>query len=35
MALFIVLLTIFNLLLMFGVFDEKLDVAADIVYQAG
>lgn len=35
MALFIVLLTIFNLLLMFGVFDEKLDVAADIVYQEG
>ncbi len=35
MALFVVLLTIFNLLLMFGVFDEKLDVAADIVYQAG
>ncbi len=35
MALFIVLLTIFNLLLMFGVFDEKPDVAADIVYQEG
>ncbi len=35
MALFIVLLTIFNLLLMFGVFDEKPDVADDIVYQEG